>query len=131
MSKFESLLKDLEQALLRLGEVLQQEKNEFIRDSAIKRFEIVFDLGWKVIKAFLEEQHNVRCASPKTCFREAFNQGLIDYDDFWLKIADLRNYTVHAYNQQIAQAVYDDLPRALSYFETLFKNIKKSLDQNK
>jgi len=97
MSKIQSLLEDFKEAIFRLEEVLKQEKNDFIRDSTIQRFEFVFDLSWKTIKAFLEEHHNVTCTSPKTCFREAFHQNLIEYDDFWIEIADYRNKTAHTY----------------------------------
>lgn len=125
MSKFESILIDFEQSVNRLQEVLEQPKNEFIRDSAIKRFEIVFDLSWKTLKAFLEEEHNVRCVSPKSCFREAYNKNIITaYDPFWLELANLRNYTVHTYRKAVAEKVYDALPKALTHLETLQKTLK-------
>lgn len=43
MTKFKSLLEDFKNALSRFEEVLKLEKNEIVRDSAIQRFEIVFD----------------------------------------------------------------------------------------
>lgn len=95
MSKFNVLLKDFEKAVARFDEILKEKKTEIVRDSAIKRYELAFDLAWKTVKAFLEEEHNVRYVSPKTCFCEAFNKGLIAYDDYWVKSTDLRNYTVH------------------------------------
>lgn len=125
MTKLQSLLEDFKKATFRLEEVLSQEKNDFIRDSAIQRFEFVFDISWKTIKAFLEEYHNVTCTSPKTCFREAFHQGLIDYDEFWIDLADLRNKTTHTYKEELAEEVYNILPKALSYFQKLLEKIEK------
>jgi len=125
MTKFQSLLKDLERSILRLEEVLKQEKNDFIRDSAIQRFELTFDLAWKTIKAFLEEYHSLTCTSPKTCFKEAYRQGLIDYDEFWLDIVEYRNKTVHTYQEELAEQVYEVLPKILSYFQKLLASIKK------
>lgn len=46
MSKFE----DFDKAIRKLGGVLEVEKTEMTRDSAIKRFELCFDLAWKTIK---------------------------------------------------------------------------------
>ena len=125
MTKFLSLYEDFEKATFRLEEVLNEKESDIIRDSAIKRFEIVFDLCWKTLKAFLEEKHNVVCASPRTCFREAFRQGLIDYDEEWTKLADDRNYTVHTYKEALAKQIYKDLPEALSAFKKLLTSLVK------
>lgn len=45
MTKFESLIEDFGNALKRFEEILREEKTDIVRDSAIKRFEIVFDLS--------------------------------------------------------------------------------------
>jgi len=55
MTKFQSLQEDFARALQRFEEILVEPKNDIVRDSAIKRFEMVFDLGWKTLKAFLEK----------------------------------------------------------------------------
>lgn len=127
MSKLNSILEDFKKSVLRLEEVLEQEKNEFIRDSAIQRFEICFDLCWKTIKTFLEEENNVICVSPKKCFREAYKQELIDYDDFWIELADMRNKTAHIYNEKMADSVFIILPKALEYFKKLLGNLEKEI----
>ncbi|MEA2113168.1 MAG: HI0074 family nucleotidyltransferase substrate-binding subunit [Patescibacteria group bacterium] len=125
MTKFESLLSDFEKAVGRFGEVLALEKNDIVRDSAIQRFEFSFELCWKTLKAFLEEYHNVRCVSPRKCFREAFNQGIINYSDFWIEMTKLRNETVHTYNEKIAEEIYKQLPPALSHFKILLDAMLK------
>ena len=55
MTKFDALKKDYSQAVRRLGEVLAMRKTKVIRDSAILRFELCFDLAWKTIKIYLED----------------------------------------------------------------------------
>lgn len=127
MNKLGSLLTDLGNTIKRLEEVLRQPKDEFMRDSAIKRFEICFDMTWKTLKAYLEEKHNVQCFSPQTCFREAYNKELIkEYDDFWLKLAELRNKAVHTYRLEVAEEVYAQLPQALKHFEQLYESLHQS-----
>lgn len=123
MSKLEALTKQFNSAVSRLDEALQQPKNAFMRDSSIKRFEFTFDLSWKLIKEFLEENHKIICVSPKTCFREAYKQEMIEYDDFWIKMADARNLTAHLYKEEMADDVYENvLPKALENFQYLLKH---------
>lgn len=131
MSKLVSILENFKNAVFRLDEVLEQEKNDITRDSAIKRFEICFDLCWKTIKVFLEEENNVICVSPKKCFREAHKQGLIDYDNFWIELADARNRTAHIYSEKMAENVFVILPKALEYFKKLLENIEKEINSEK
>ncbi len=125
MSKLESSLSDFSKAVQRLNEVLQQEKNEFIRDSAIKRFEFTFDVAWKTLKTFLEERKGVISKSPKDTFREAYNKGVMAFDNYWLDLADLRNEAVHTYREPVAEKVYAQLPEALKHFEQLLTDMQK------
>jgi len=123
--KLEKLTKDLEKILLKLEEVLSLEKLEINRDSAIKRFEIAFDIAWKTLKTYLEEKYGIICKSPKGCIREAFTQGLIEYDDYWLKIVDLRNSTAYIYSEYMADEVYEELPKVLVYLKTLYNKMRE------
>src|SRR3989344_9034101 len=125
MTKLEALINQSQSALKQFEKVLQQEKNEYIRDSAIKRFEIVFDLSWKLIKAFLEEK-GIVCVSPKGCFREAYKQGVIEYDVYWINLISDRNYAVHTYKEALAEKIYKDLPSALIFFQKLLSAIQKA-----
>lgn len=125
MTKLDVLKKQYGKALERFEEILKQEKSDIVRDSAIKRFEFTFDLSWKLIKAFLEEEKGIKCFSPKDCFREAYHQNLIDYDDFWLKMTDWRNDAVHTYGEEFADSFYEKLPKTLKCFKVLAENIKK------
>ena len=125
MSKLESLMKQFEKAVMRLEEVITTPKTEIVRDSAIQRFEFTLDLSWKTVKAFLEERKGIVCTSPKECFREAYRQGIIGYEEDWLRFVDMRNETVHTYNEEIAERIYKELPNALKHFEALLASIKK------
>ena len=119
MTKLESLKKQYQRAVGRFDEILKEEKNDIIRDSAIKRFEFTFDLAWKVCKAFLDEEKGVMCSSPKECFREAYRNGIIDHDEFWLQMTDWRNEAVHIYSEKFADVLYEKLPETLKYFRKI------------
>jgi nucleotidyltransferase substrate binding protein (TIGR01987 family) len=96
----------LEKAYFKLKESLAQEYNEFIRDSVIKRFELVFELLWKLIKR-LAEAELLECYSPKSSFQAGFQMGLLQDEAAFLKILEYRNLTVHTYDEGRADQVYD------------------------
>lgn len=121
MTKIDSLRRDLGAAVARLEEALALPKDDIVRDSAIQRFEIAFELCWKTLKAFLEEEHNAVCASPRACFKAAFKIGIIGDDPFWIDMTKLRNYTVHTYNESLADYVYTRLPAAAGKFREALK----------
>ena len=119
MTRAQSLRTDFERAVTRLDEALALPKDPIVRDSAIQRFEISFELCWKFLKAYLEEEHNASCTSPRTCFRLAFRHGVIDDDPFWIEVTVLRNYTVRTYNEELADYVYSRLAETSRRFRAV------------
>ena len=121
------ILEDFKKSIKRLEEVLKLKKTKITRDSAIKRFEICFDLSWKAIKNYARYQR-VECNSPRECIKTAFQLKLIDYDENWLKIVDDRNLTVHIYREQYADQVYSRLKDHLKLFQKLYFKMKKLIE---
>lgn len=125
MTKSESLKEDFKKALARLEEVLRHEGGEdrdIRRDSAIKRFELTFDLSWKLIKASLEDR-GIACTSPLGCFREGYREKILVNDTIWMDMVKMRNETVHTYNLRLAEKVYDKLSSTLDAFQKLAEAI--------
>lgn len=119
MTKLESLRKQFQTALARLNGVLAEPKTEIVRDAAIKRFEFTFDLSWKTMRAFLDERKGISCNSPKECIREAYRQGLIEYDVLWIQMTDWRNRIVHEYSEEFANELYEKLPKLSELFNQM------------
>jgi nucleotidyltransferase substrate binding protein (TIGR01987 family) len=119
MNKLVKLKEQFLLALSRLKEVMDMEENDIVRDSAIQRFEFTLDLALRYLKTLLEESKGVICNSPKDCFREAFKQSLVEYDDFWIEMVDLRNQTSHTYREEIAIKVYSNLTKSIEFFTKL------------
>lgn len=118
------LLEDLQKAIERLHEVLTTEKTSITRDSAIKRFELCFDLAWKSIKVYAQ-QEGVECYSPRSCFKSAFQLNLIEYNEEWFKMVEDRNTTAHLYGENLADEVYG----RLSIYERLFDGLVRKMQQ--
>jgi len=118
LTKYQASLDEFREATLRLAEVLREQKSSIVRDSAIKRFEMGFDLAWKTLKSRLEED-GIICTSPAGCFREGFRQGFIELEDPWIELTKVRNQTVHTYDEELAEDTYKKLPKALETFQKL------------
>jgi len=116
------IINDYEKAVARLKEVLDLKKTDVIRDSAIKRFELCFDLAWKCIQAYARRE-GLDCQSPRACLKTAFQLGLIDYEDDWLKMLDDRNLSVHTYKEKNAEDIYGRLLNYAGMLEKLAKNL--------
>jgi hypothetical protein len=52
-------------------------------------------------------------------FSLAVRHGVIDDDPFWIDLTVLRNYTVHTYNEQLADYVYSRLAEAARSFRAV------------
>jgi len=112
------------QSLGRLAEILKEPKTVANRDSAIKRFELTFELAWKAAKTYLGSK-GIICRSPRECFAEAFRLGLIADNPLWLKMIEDRNLSVHTYNEKLADDIYGRLKDHLQLFGELNDSIKK------
>ena len=126
--KFKNAQTKYGNAVKRFEEILQEPFSDIVRDSAIKRFELTFDLSWKAVKDYIELE-GVPCSSPKSCFREAFRLGIITYDDFWLEIVDMRNEATHSYDESYADKIYKTLPKTLEYFSLLQIQLKAKVEE--
>jgi len=118
------ILKDFQKTIERLEEVLLLKRTKVNRDSAIKRFELCFDLCWKLIKIWAKKQ-GIECNSPRSCFKTAFQLHLIDYEKKYLRMIDDRNLTVHLYKEKYADRVYGRLKDYLKLFKKLAAKLKK------
>lgn len=118
------LLEDLKNSIARLQEAISLKKTEIVRDSAIKRFELCFDLAWKCIKSFARRE-GIECNSPRSCLKVAFQLNLISYDENWLKMLDDRNLTVYIYKEKYAEEVYSHL----SLYAGLLKELARKLEK--
>lgn len=108
IEKATRLRADLALALGRLEAALARPVDEFIRDSAIQRFEFTFELFWKTLKALCEEE-GLRVHSPREAMRGAFQIGLLPEDDAFFRMLEDRNLTSHTYDVATAEDIFSRL----------------------
>lgn len=102
----------------RFDEVLKVEKSDIVRDAAIQRFEFTYELAWKTLRKILIKRGQEE-NSPKMVFRSAAKDNLIENVEDWFEFVNLRNNTVHVYNEKIAEEIYVQLPK----FQSMIHNL--------
>lgn len=102
---------DVNESAGRLAEAVAQPKSELIRDATIQRFEFTFEVVWKTLKLYLERQGH-ECGGPRPTLKKAFAENLIHHPedgDIWLRMLDDRNLTSHAYDEALADRIYEHI----------------------
>ena len=92
--------------------------SEAERAGLIQFFDMSFELAWKVLKDYLEEEGFVP-KSPRETIKLAFQSGLIGDGHLWMEALKDRNLTLHTYEEKIAIAVEEKIRN--SYFPVLVK----------
>ncbi len=118
-------ISNLLKANARFAEVLILKKDDIVRDAAIQRFEFTYELVWKTLRKILLKR-GVEANSPKTVFRLAAKDNIIDNVETWFEFVDFRNQTVHVYNPVIAEEIYSNLPKFQKLTNALIDKLKSS-----
>lgn len=118
------VMEDFRKSVKRLTDGLKHGKSIIMRDACIKRFEITFELAWKLLKVFLSAQGLI-CNSPRACLQQAFSFGLIKDNPLWIDLINDRNSSVHTYSEKFADTLYLNLKKYLQLFKELEKNLIK------
>ena len=131
MDKLTERLQACKAALATLAEALRLPFSVIVRDAAIQRFEYSFESTWKMLKGYLEVHEGLVCNSPKGCFREALQAGLLSRaeTEISLIMTDDRNLTSHTYLEALAQRIYAQLPAYLTIMQSLVEQITARIER--
>ena len=89
-------LHNFNKAMNHLETALQIEQPDLLQTAGIIQFfEISFELAWKMLKDYLEEQGFQDVKSPRAALKKTFEIGLISHGQEWLELLEDRNRTVH------------------------------------
>lgn len=89
-------------AAMQLTEFIEKEElNKFELQGLIQCFEYTFELGWKTMKDYLnQEGFNVK--SPRETIKTAFQMQLITDGHAWIDALEKRNLMAHTYDEEKA-----------------------------
>ena len=92
------------------------------RDSAILRFELAYEVAWKLLQTLVREQ-GLESAGPRQAFESAFRLGWIEDDVVWAEAIKARNLAVHVYREALAQQLAEKLPALHAAFRELLNKL--------
>lgn len=123
LEKFEAGFNKLKEAVTKEFEA--KFDKDIITEIVIKRFEYTFETLWKTLKELLISE-GIEATSPLSCFKEAFNIGLIEkeYEEIFPLMVKKRNEIVHIYSDEDA---YETYLLIKSTFITAIQSLHKSL----
>ncbi len=76
------------------------------KEGAIQRFEVAFELAWKTLKDYLEENGIVvNPVTPRSVIKEAFAAKFLDDAQVWIDMMLHRNLLSHTYDNMVFETV--------------------------
>lgn len=85
--------------------VQQRPLTRLEQQGLIQGFEFTHELGWNLLKDYLQERGIAGIVGSKDAVRLAFRHGLLEDGEVWMEMIRMRNLTSHTYNLQLADAV--------------------------
>ncbi|MFZ2968106.1 MAG: HI0074 family nucleotidyltransferase substrate-binding subunit [Sulfuricurvum sp.] len=95
---FSNALRRFSNAVDRYEEFKHEGFEDIYLDLIVKRFEFTYEMSWKALKRYLEFL-GFEPKSPRSTFKEAYAQQLIDDEAVWLDMIEQRNLTSHIYDE--------------------------------
>jgi len=99
---------DFKNALNNLKIAGNEAKTDLEIDGAIKRFELCYELAWKLIKTVLADK-GIICRNPRDCFKQAVINELIADEEVWLNMIEDRNELVHLYQFANSRKIFENI----------------------
>ena len=101
--------------------------NQLEKEGVIQRFEFSFELAWKTLKDYLEEDGFVFATiTPRQVLKDAFAAKILQDGQVWIDMLDHRNMLSHTYNllkcEEAVKALHD---RYLDAFDQLHEFLQE------
>ena len=100
---------------------INDKQNDIYKLAIVQAFEIVYELGWKVIKDFLKTK-DIETFTPRDTIKEAFSSNILPTAQIWIDMAKDRNASSHEYNQDKVNLILENISTTYFYELQRFKN---------
>jgi len=117
---------NFKKAFLQLTEFINKGKlNKFEEQGLIQCFEYNYELGWNLLKDYLEAEGNQNITGSRSAITESFKYGLITDGEGWMHMFKDRNRTSHTYNEDTTREIVANIYN-ISY--PLFKKLVEKFE---
>ena len=126
--RWEQRFQNFEKAYLQLKSSVIEVENlsDLEKEGMVQRFEYTFELAWKTLKDYLQEQ-GVDARFPREVIKQSYHYGLIEDGEIWMVMLDNRNTMAHTYNEKtFRQAVSDIVSNFYPAITSLYHYLKKN-----
>lgn len=125
MKKYENFCKSLSN--LKEGAELNEPYTIVEQTGIAALFEICFEQSWKLMKEILDNHGRTdeRVGSPRAIIKLAYQCGLVENSEGWLKLLEARNILAHTYSDEQALSI---IRRLKPEFIPLFDALKAEID---
>lgn len=114
-------------SLLREAVELQQKRplSDLEKEGVIQRFEYTWELAWKTIKDYLENEGTVlEKITPKAVIVAALEARIIIRKEDWMRALDDRNRMSHVYSRIVFAEIVNNIDQGyLSLFDQLYEKL--------
>ena len=87
----------------------QRPLSKLEKQGLIQGFEFTHELGWNVLKDYLESKGYTGLIGSRDATRTAFKNQLIVDGEAWMDMIKARNQSSHTYNLDVAESIAQDI----------------------
>ena len=117
---FKKAFEQLRDSVLKVDELSDLEK-----EGMVQRFEYTFELAWKTLKDYLEEQQ-VNAKFPREVIKQSFHYEIIQDGEIWMDMLEKKNLMAHTYEETIfrdsVQKIANEYFKAISQLYNFLQN---------
>ena len=111
----------------KLTEFVETDDNsEKDRSAIINAFQYTFELWWKTLQKYMQQQELLEEFGPAATIRTAFHYQFIDDGDAYMTMLKDRNLITHTYKEDVAKDIYENIKN--KYIE-LFDDFIREYDE--
>ena len=127
MKKYNNFIKAFQN--LKLCENYHAPYDVVTQTGLVSLFTICFEQAWKAMKEILEEHgyDEGKTGSPKMIIKLAYQAGMIQDENAWRGILQMRNEVAHSYNENVALEIIENTQKCYIH---LFEVLKTELEEN-
>jgi nucleotidyltransferase substrate binding protein (TIGR01987 family) len=136
LSSLQSALASFERALKFSQKIIDdksfsEDEKEVIKAGVIQNFEFSYELCWKFMRRWLEQNYSESFTAGitrKQLFRYAAENLLIEDYDAWMHFHELRNKTSHTYDSEVAAEIFEAAGNLFRHSRLFYKAIEARND---